>query len=149
MAEFKLLWQRANAWNVSFKTPYSNQITLPTQLIILNYIVILSHWHGTTVPIDTYPLWQNLIRSCVCNVAILACKVNVQKITCVCTCHTQQTGPDVNLGYYYVTGIITGRSRVGEDIAEKIVNLFAFAVERPSNLCRNCTFSNTSFTGKD
>lgn len=48
-----------------------------------------------------------------------------------------------------MTGIITGRSRVGEDIAEKIVNLFAFAVERPSNLCCNCTFSNTSFTGKD
>ena len=48
-----------------------------------------------------------------------------------------------------MTGIITGISCVGEDIAEKIVNLFAFAVERPSNLCCNCTFSNTSFTGKD
>ena len=35
--------RRANARNVSFKTLYVGQFTLSTQLIILNYPVILSH----------------------------------------------------------------------------------------------------------
>ena len=39
----KSLWQRAKARNVSFKTLYGGQFTLSTQLIILNYPVILSH----------------------------------------------------------------------------------------------------------
>ena len=34
---------KANTGNVSFKTLYSGQFTLSTQLIILNYPVILSH----------------------------------------------------------------------------------------------------------
>ena len=31
---------------------------LPTQLIMLNYPVILSHWHSTTVSLRTYPFTQ-------------------------------------------------------------------------------------------
>ena len=33
------LWQRANAWNISFETLNRAQVTLSTQLIILNYTV--------------------------------------------------------------------------------------------------------------
>ena len=37
------LWRRAYARNISLKTLYSRQFTLSTQLIIPNYLVILSH----------------------------------------------------------------------------------------------------------
>ena len=30
---------------------------LSTQLMILNYPIILSHWHSTTVSLETYPLY--------------------------------------------------------------------------------------------
>ena len=45
-----------NARNVSFETLYGGQFTLLTQLIILNYPVILSHRRITTVSLETYPL---------------------------------------------------------------------------------------------
>ena len=31
---------------------------LSTQLMILNYPIILSHWHSTTVSLETYPLYH-------------------------------------------------------------------------------------------
>ena len=37
----------------AFKTPYSDQVTLSTQLITLNHPVILSHPHSTTVSLET------------------------------------------------------------------------------------------------
>ena len=37
----------------TFKTPYSDQFTLSTQLITLNHPVILSHPHSTTVSLET------------------------------------------------------------------------------------------------
>ena len=57
------LWRRAYARNISLKTLYSRQFTLSTQLIIPNYLVILSHRRSTTVSWETYPLnprraWQ-------------------------------------------------------------------------------------------
>ena len=33
------------------------QFMLSTQLMILNYPIILSHWHSTTVSLETYPLY--------------------------------------------------------------------------------------------
>ena len=41
----------------SFETLYGGQFTLSTQLIIINYPVILSHRRGTTVSLETYPLY--------------------------------------------------------------------------------------------
>ena len=43
------LWWRATAPNVSFETLNIGQFILSTQLIITNYLAILSHWHSTTV----------------------------------------------------------------------------------------------------
>ena len=54
--EFHSLSQMANTWKISCKTLYSGQFILPTQLIILNYPAILSHWCSTTVSLETYPL---------------------------------------------------------------------------------------------
>ena len=48
------LWRRANARNVSFETLYVSRSTLSTQLIIPNYLLILSHRRSTTVWIETY-----------------------------------------------------------------------------------------------
>ena len=48
--------RRADAQNVCFETLYVGQFTLSTQLIILNYPVILFHRHSTTVSFETYPL---------------------------------------------------------------------------------------------
>ena len=42
-----LLWRRANARNVSFETLNSGQFTLSTQLIIPNYVAIVSYWRST------------------------------------------------------------------------------------------------------
>ena len=50
--------RRANAQNISFETLYSGQFMLSTQLIILNYPVILSHWCNTTVSLETFPLYS-------------------------------------------------------------------------------------------
>ena len=49
---------RANARNVivSLKTLHDGQFTFSTQLITLNYPVILSHRRSTTVSLETYPL---------------------------------------------------------------------------------------------
>ena len=52
------LWRRANARNVSFETFYGGQFRLSTQLIILNYPIILSHRRSTTVSLETYPLYS-------------------------------------------------------------------------------------------
>ena len=49
------LRRRANARNVSFQTLYGGQFTLSTQLITLNYPVILSHQCSTTVSLETCP----------------------------------------------------------------------------------------------
>ena len=49
------LWRRANARNVGFQTLYGGQFTLSTQLIILNYPVILFHRRSTAVSLETYP----------------------------------------------------------------------------------------------
>ena len=50
------LWHRANAPNFSFETRNSGQFKLSTQLIIPNYLAILSQWYSTTVSLETYPL---------------------------------------------------------------------------------------------
>ena len=42
------LWRKANARNFSFETIYGGQFSSSTQLIILNYPVILSHQHSKT-----------------------------------------------------------------------------------------------------
>ena len=52
------LWRRASARNVSFETFYGGQFRLSTQLIILNYPIILSHRRSTTVSLETYPLYS-------------------------------------------------------------------------------------------
>ena len=44
--------------NVSLLTLYGGQFTFSTQLITLNYPVILSHWRSTTVSLETYPLYS-------------------------------------------------------------------------------------------
>ena len=51
---------KADVSSVSFLTLYGGQFTLSTQLIILNYRVILSHRCSATVFWETYPqnLWQ-------------------------------------------------------------------------------------------
>ena len=51
---------KADVSSVSFLTLYGGQFTLSTQLIILNYRVILSHRRSATVFWETYPqnLWQ-------------------------------------------------------------------------------------------
>ena len=41
----------------SFETLYGGQFTLSTQLIIINYPVILFHRRGTTVSLESYPLY--------------------------------------------------------------------------------------------
>ena len=41
----------------SFETLYGGQFTLSTQLIIINYPVILFHRRSTTVSLETYPLY--------------------------------------------------------------------------------------------
>ena len=43
------LWRRANVQNVSFVTLFGGQFAWSTQLIIPNYLVILSHRRSTTV----------------------------------------------------------------------------------------------------
>ena len=48
-----LLWQRANTPKISFKTLYGGQFVLSTELIILNYPVILSHRHSARVSLET------------------------------------------------------------------------------------------------
>ena len=50
------LWRRANARNVSFENLCGDRFTLSTQLVILNYPVILSHRRSTTVSLENDPL---------------------------------------------------------------------------------------------
>ena len=50
-----LLWRRANPQNVSFETLNGGKFTLSTQLIIPNYLVILSHRRGNTVSLKHCP----------------------------------------------------------------------------------------------
>ena len=47
--------RKADARDVGFETLYGGQFTLSTQWIILNYPVILFHWHSTTVSVEMYP----------------------------------------------------------------------------------------------
>ena len=56
-------WGFLNAGNVIFETLYGGQFMPSTQLIILNYPIILSHWLSTTVSLETYPLssWRSLV----------------------------------------------------------------------------------------
>ena len=44
-------------------TLYGGQFTLSTQLITLNYPVLLFHWRSTTVSLETYPLYKR--SSCI------------------------------------------------------------------------------------
>ena len=53
------LWRRTNAWIVSFSTLYDNQLTLSTQLIILNDPVILFHRRSSKVSLETCPLYSS------------------------------------------------------------------------------------------
>ena len=52
----KKFWRRANARNISLEYLDGGQFTLSTQLLKLNYPVILSHQCSTTVSLGTYPL---------------------------------------------------------------------------------------------
>ena len=56
------LWQRADAQNISFETLYVGQFVSSTQLIILNYLVILSHWRNTRVSLETYIPYYSILR---------------------------------------------------------------------------------------
>ena len=60
------LWQRVNTWNIGFETLYSGQTMLSTWLVTLNYNVILSHPHSSTVSLETYPLYllQTVLHMC-------------------------------------------------------------------------------------
>ena len=59
-------WQRVNTWNIGFETLYSGQTMLSTWLVALNYNVILSHPHSSTVSLETYPLYlfQTVLHMC-------------------------------------------------------------------------------------
>ena len=46
-----------NAQKISLNTLYSGQFTFSTQLITVNYLVIISHQHSTTVSLETYPFY--------------------------------------------------------------------------------------------
>ena len=50
-----LLLRRASARNVSFEILNGSQVTLSTQLIMMNYSVTLFHRRSTTVYLETYP----------------------------------------------------------------------------------------------
>ena len=52
------LWRRVNAPNVNFETIYGGKFTLSTQLIILNYPAILSHWRSSTVFLETSSFYK-------------------------------------------------------------------------------------------
>ena len=53
---FTLTKGYSNDQNISFETLNGGQFALPTQLIILNYLVILSHQCSTTVSLESYSL---------------------------------------------------------------------------------------------
>ena len=59
----KSLWQRAKARNTSFKTLYDGQFTLSTQLIALNYPVIISHRRSSTVSRENFCPYSKYILS--------------------------------------------------------------------------------------
>ena len=63
---------RTNTRKVSFQTLYGGQFTLPTQLIMLNYLVILSHRCNTTIFFPSYPLYS---------------------VTCLLLCNERDSGP--------------------------------------------------------
>ena len=46
-----------NARNISFETLYGGQFNLTSQLIMPNYLIILSHWLSSTVSLETFPLY--------------------------------------------------------------------------------------------
>ena len=56
-------WHSANPRNISYKIPFGGQFMLSTQLIILNYPIILSYWCSATVSSETCPLysWTRLL----------------------------------------------------------------------------------------
>ena len=58
MALFRSEWRSACARNVSFETLSCGQFTISSQLITLNYPVILFHRHCTTFSLETYPLYS-------------------------------------------------------------------------------------------
>ena len=58
---FSVLMSRVAVWGkfskkAGFHTLYGGQFTIPTQLIILSYLSILSHRRSTTVSLETNPL---------------------------------------------------------------------------------------------
>ena len=63
---FRAFALRQSDWNarkVSFETLYIGQLTLSTQLIILNYPVLLSHQRSSTISLETYPPFYLRIAS--------------------------------------------------------------------------------------
>ena len=69
----------------SFETLYGGQFTLSTQLIIINYPVILFHRRSTTVSLETYPLYAYV------NVVICLRKVLIaRKIRKTCSRRSQK-----------------------------------------------------------
>ena len=58
--EFKSKWRRANTRNVSFETLYGGKFKLSTHLMMLNYLVILSHRSSTTVSTVSLKIVKNV-----------------------------------------------------------------------------------------
>ena len=58
--EFKSKWRRANTRNVSFETLYGGKFKLSTHLMMLNYLVILSHRSSTTVSTASLKIVKNV-----------------------------------------------------------------------------------------
>ena len=81
---------RTNTRKVSFQTLYGGQFTLPTQLIMLNYLVILSHQCSTTIFFHILPpLLSNLFAVLQSARIVDPRETNVQKVfrrqpICVC-----------------------------------------------------------------
>ena len=76
--------KKANTQKVRFQSPYGGQLTLSTQLIILNYPVILSHRSTTTVSLEDYPLQELIDLHSIIDSITFINIVKAYGVICVC-----------------------------------------------------------------
>ena len=76
--------KKANTQKVRFQSPYGGQLTLSTQLIILNYPVILFHQSTTTVSLETYPLQELIDLHSIIDSITFIDIVKALGIVCIC-----------------------------------------------------------------
>ena len=76
--------KKANTQKVRSQSPYGGQLTLSTQLIILNYPVILSHRSTTTVSLETYPLQELIDLHSIIDSITFIDIVKALGIVCIC-----------------------------------------------------------------